>query len=274
MPEGPEIWRVAVSLDDALSGREITDIHFSFDELSKYAHTLRESSITNVEARGKAILTHFDTDYVMYSHNQLYGKWFVKERGDEPVTNRQLRVSIHNKEHSAYLYSASQIDILTQEELTKHDYLRKLGPDLLHPDTTFEEILRQFQDEEFQNRKLATLLLDQGFLAGVGNYLRAEIMFYAGINPSVKLKKCSDEEKQKLAEASRLMAKRSYETGGITNDPEIVKALKRENAGRAEYRHFVYKRTGNRCHKCGTVVEEKKTGGRKIYFCRDCQLNG
>ncbi|NIV15933.1 MAG: endonuclease VIII, partial [Aliifodinibius sp.] len=65
---------------------------------------------------------------------------------------------------------------------------------------------------------------------------------------------------------------RSYETGGITNDPEIVEALKRENAPRKEYRFFVYKRTDNRCHKCGSIIEEEKTGGRKIYFCPNCQL--
>lgn len=273
MPEGPEIWKIAVILDDALSGKEITDIHFAFDELSKYAQDLKEASITNVEARGKAILTYFDTDQVMYSHNQLYGKWFLKDRGDKPVTNRKLRVAIHNEEHSAYLYSASQIDILARSELEEHSYLQKLGPDILHPETTLRDIINQYQNEKFQNRKLSTLLLDQGFLAGVGNYLRAEIMFYAGVDPSVKLKECSGEEKQKLAEASQLMAKRSYETGGITNDPEIVKALKRENAGRSEYRHFVYKRTGKRCHKCGTVVKEEKTGGRKIYYCPNCQLS-
>ncbi len=117
-------------------------------------------------------------------------------------------------------------------------------------------------------------LLDQSFLSGVGNYLRSEILFYANVNPRIKLKACSDEEKEKLAGASRKLSRRSYETGGITNDPEIVEALKRENSSRKNYRHFVYGRSGNYCHKCGTQIEEEKTGGRKIYYCPDCQLNG
>lgn len=271
MPEGPEIWRVAANLDDALGGKEIDTIYFAFDELSSHAPRLNKATVTGVEARGKAILTYFDTGDVMYSHNQLYGKWLIQKKGVEPQTGRKLRVAIHNGDHSAYLYSASQIEILSWDELNDHSYLKKLGPDLLHPDTTFEDILGQYLSDEFQNRKLATLLLDQSFLAGVGNYLRAEIMFYAGVDPSVKLKACSVKEKHKLAEASRLMTRRSFETKGITTDPDIVEALKREDAGRAEYRHFVYKRTGGRCHKCGAVVEEEKTGGRKIYFCPDCQ---
>jgi len=107
----------------------------------------------------------------------------------------------------------------------------------------------------------------------VGNYLRCEIMFYAGIPPSSKLRECSSQQKKMLAEATRKLARRSYETGGITNNPEIVEALKREQADRSEYRHFVYNRTGNYCHKCGTKIEEQKTGGRKLYFCPSCQGN-
>jgi endonuclease-8 len=52
-----------------------------------------------------------------------------------------------------------------------------------------------------------------------------------------------------------------------------VEALKRENASYDEYRHFVYKRTDDRCHKCGSIIEEDETGGRKIYYCPSCQVH-
>lgn len=170
------------------------------------------------------------------------------------------------------MYSASQIEMLKTDEIQEHSYIQKLGPDVLHPDTIYEDILKQYHDDTFQNRKLTTLLLDQGFVSGIGNYLRSEIMFYAGVNPKKKLKQYSEEEKDKLAKATYKLTQRSYETGGITNDDTIVEALKRENAPRKEYRHFVYKRTDNFCHKCGSVIEEEKTGGRKIYYCTPCQI--
>lgn len=273
MPEGPEIWSTADNLRDALQGKTVIDLHFAFDELKKYEPELKGKTVKNVEARGKAILTFFDDDFVMYSHNQLYGKWMVSDNGQQPDTNRSLRVAIHNESSSAYLYSASEIEMLSRDQIPKHSYIKKLGPDVLHPDTSYEDIIGQYQSDEFQNRKLTTLLLDQGFISGIGNYLRSEIMFYAKVKPQQKLKKYSEEEKEALAKATVKLSKRSYETGGITNDPEIVEALKRENATRKEYRHFVYKRTGNRCHKCGSVIEEDKTGGRKIYFCPSCQLD-
>lgn len=272
MPEGPEIWRTADSLSDALKNKSITDLHFAFDELKEYESKLKGLTIENVEARGKALVTFFENNLAMYSHNQLYGKWMVRDAGEKPNTNRSLRVAIHNGEKSAYLYSASQIEVLDKAEISEHSYIQKLGPDVIHPDTTYEDILAQYQSDEFKNRKLTTLLLDQGFVSGIGNYLRSEVMFYAKVDPHKKLRDYSEEQKEALAKATIKLSVRSYETGGITNDPEIVKALKRENAKRGDIRFFVYKRTDNRCHKCGSIIEEEKTGGRKIYFCPSCQL--
>jgi endonuclease-8 len=273
MPEGPEIWNTADKLQDALQHKEITDLYFAFDELKEFESKLKETCVKNVEARGKAILTFFEEDLVMYSHNQLYGKWMIREKGEEPDTNRSLRVAIHNGTKSAYLFSASDIEIIPKGEVLEHPYIKKLGPDVLHPDTSYKHIVDRFQSDTFQNRKLTTLLLDQGFISGIGNYLRSEIMFYAGVNPHQKLKQYSDDEKEALAEATVKLTRRSYETGGITNDSSIVEALKRENVTRKEYRHFVYKRTGNRCYKCGSIIEQDNTGGRKIYFCPQCQLD-
>jgi endonuclease-8 len=271
MPEGPEIWRSADKLNDALAGNEIKDCFFYHEELKSYERQLVGQTVKRVEPRAKALITYFDSDLCLYTHNQLYGKWMVAKAGSKPNTSRSLRVALHTNEYSALLYSASEIDVLSKHTLKDHSYLQKLGPDVVHPDTTVAMLLQQYEDDAFQNRKLATLLLDQSFLSGVGNYLRSEILFYANVNPLIKLRECTQEQKQRLAKASILLSRRSYETGGITNDPEIVEALKREKAKRKNYRHFVYGRTGKYCHKCGTQIEEDKTGGRKVYFCPSCQ---
>lgn len=271
MPEGPEIWRTADKLNEALAGNKITDCFFYHKELKSYEETIKDLKVERVEPRAKALITYFNTDLCLYTHNQLYGKWLIAEAGEKPGTNRSLRVALKTKQHSALLYSASEIELSTKDELNDHPYLKKLGPDVVHPDTRVQMILAQYEADSFQNRKLATLLLDQSFLSGVGNYLRSEILFYAGVNPSLKLRECTQEQKQQLASASRMLSRRSYQTKGITNDPGIVEALKREKAKRKNYRHFAYGRTGNYCHKCGTQIEEDKTGGRKVYYCPSCQ---
>lgn len=271
MPEGPEIWRVADRLSDALTNKPVDELFFAFDELKPYETELQGLEIDTVEARGKAILTRFSNDLNIYSHNQLYGKWRIVKRGETPDTNRSLRISITNDKHTAILYSASEIEVLTDDELKEHSYLEKLGPDLLHPDTDLEIVQERFFDDNFKNRKVATLLLDQGFLSGVGNYLRAEIMFVAGVHPDLKLRECTENQKKEMAEAAITLAQRSYETGGITTDPKTVEALKREKSSRSNYRHYAYGREGSYCHKCGDEIQVSKTGGRKLYFCPSCQ---
>ncbi|MDX1585814.1 MAG: endonuclease VIII [Balneolaceae bacterium] len=272
MPEGPEIWRSVDKLQEALHDKSVEEMYFAFDNLKEYEHRIEQAQVERVEARGKAILTYFTNSLALYSHNQLYGKWMIRNRGNEPKTNRQLRVAIHNADKSAYLYSASDIEMLRNDRVEQHPYIKKLGPDPLHPQTVFEDIYDRYHGEKFQNRKLTTLLLDQSFISGIGNYLRSEIMFDAGVNPFIKLRKCTDKQKEKLADSTYTLIRRSYETGGITNEPDIVEALKRENVSRRNYRHFAYKRTGKRCYRCGEIIEEKNEGGRKVYYCPSCQL--
>ncbi|MFH5834139.1 endonuclease VIII [Halalkalibaculum sp. DA384] len=271
MPEGPEIWRTATRLSEVLAERSVKEVYFAFDHLKKYEERLQNRYVEGIEARGKAILTRFEDGLNIYSHNQLYGKWKIVKRGEIPDTNRSLRLSLTNGEHSALLYSASEIEVLRDDKLADHDYLKKLGPDVLHPDTDRQRVLSRYQDDAFQNRKVATLLLDQSFLSGLGNYLRAEVMFVSGVHPDLKLRDCTDQQKRQMAEASVELARRSYETKGVTTDPQIVQALKREGKSRSDYRHFVYNREGEHCYRCGTKIEVNKTGGRKLYFCPQCQ---
>lgn len=273
MPEGPEIWRAADNIQKTIGGSPIKDIYFAFEELKSYQDKLKNSQVTSVIPRGKAIITSFDNELNLYSHNQLYGKWITSESGEKPDSNRKLRVAIHTEKGSAFLYSASEIEMLRDEEVEEHPYIKKLGPDVVHPEITYDEVFARYQDETFQNRKLATLLLDPGFLSGIGNYLRSEILFCAKVNPEFRPKDCSDQQIEDLAHFSIELARRSYKTGGITTEPELVEALKREGVSRKEYRHYAYGRTGEPCYKCGREIQEMKTGGRKIYFCENRQMN-
>ena len=111
MPEGPEIRRAAYKIEMVLKGRAVEKIEFGLQPLKKFAKRLRGSSVLSLETRGKALLTHFDSGFTVYSHNQLYGVWRIVRRDKLPKTNRQLRLAIHTQQHSALLYSASDISV-------------------------------------------------------------------------------------------------------------------------------------------------------------------
>jgi len=267
MPEGPEIWRTADKIGEAISGKEIEDLFFAFDELKVFEESLLGLKVTSVTPRGKAIITAFENDLNLYSHNQLYGKWVIRNRGNVPNNNRSLRVAIHTKDKSAFLYSASEIEMLKDEDVESHSYIEKLGPDVVHPKTTYEEVLKRYRSDTFKNRKLSTLLLDQGFLSGVGNYLRSEILFTSKVDPEFRPIDCTEAQIEALAENSIYLSRRSYETRGLTTPDDLVKVLKEEGASRRQYRHYAYGRAGKPCYKCGRKIQVMETGGRKVYFC-------
>ncbi|MEC7280960.1 MAG: DNA-formamidopyrimidine glycosylase family protein, partial [Verrucomicrobiota bacterium] len=130
MPEGPEIKQIADELATALVGQKLTEVFFAFDHLKPWESVLCGRKVKRVRPRGKALLTEF-RDLAIYSHNQLYGRWFVVKRGEELQTNRQLRLALHTRRHACLLYSASDIEILNARAVESHPFISKLGPDVL-----------------------------------------------------------------------------------------------------------------------------------------------
>lgn len=272
MPEGPEIKIAADKLAAALAGRVATELFFAFDHLKPYEKMLAGEIVTAVSPRGKAMLIHFANDMTIYSHNQLYGQWIVRPAYDYPDTKRQLRLAIHNEEKSALLYSASDIEVLRNGELDEHPYLRRLGPEPLDPAVTAAQVIERLKDERFRRRILGALLLDQGFLGGVGNYLRSEILFAAGLRPALRPMDLAEEQLERLATAALKLARQSYETQGITNDLRLVERLRQEGVPWREYRFQVFNRADQPCYVCSGPITREIVGGRRFYFCPVCQM--
>lgn len=271
MPEGPEIKRAADRISKAIVGQSVTEIFFAFEHLKGYEQALTGRKITAVESRGKALLIHFDNRLSIYSHNQLYGKWMIRKSYSYPQTNRQLRLAIHNPQKSALLYSASDIEVLTPEEIMEHPFLKRLGLDVLDTEVTPQQIEERLRDQRFWRRRLAGLLLDQHCLCGLGNYLRSEVLFVARISPTFRPVDCSPTQLTNLAEASINLANQSYFYQGITNDLQLAQMLKEQGKHRWEYRHWVFNRQGRPCFVCGAAIIKEMLAGRRLYYCPHCQ---
>lgn len=274
MPEGPEIRREADQVADAIAGKMAHEVFFAFDHLKPYEDVLTGVVVSRVTSRGKAMLIYFANGYAIYSHNQLYGRWMVRSAYDYPETRRQLRLAIHNEKRSALLYSASEIEVLCEGELDEHPFLRKLGPDVLAETVTAVQVAARYEAPEFRRRQLAALLLDQGFMAGLGNYLRSEICFVARVHPRQRPLDCTPEQIQHLGQATLELARQSYATEGITNDLALVDKLKAQGYKRRDYRFWVFGRQDKPCYVCGTPIVKEPIGSRRCYYCPTCQPPG
>ncbi|QDV09371.1 Endonuclease 8 [Planctomycetes bacterium Poly30] len=271
MPEGPEIHRAADQIAAAIAGERAQLVHFGLPRLHPWEAQLTGATVTAVEARGKAILTRFDLGYAVYSHNQLYGKWYVRGAGLYPKTGRSLRMEIQTERKSALLYSASEIEVLSPSEEEVHPYLVKLGPDAVDPRVRAEEVIAQMEDRRFSGRNLGALLLDQSFVSGLGNYLRSEILWWSGLHPSWRPKDLDPGDRADLARWILDVTRQSYRTGGITDCPARVAEAKAQGVPRRLYRHAAFAREGLPCPECGRKLEKIEVGSRRLYLCEGCQ---
>ena len=262
MPEGPEIRRAADALAAAVVGQPLRMIWFAYAELKPYEKALQGRRIEAITPQGKALLTRFDNGLTLYTHNQLYGVWRVAKAGQRPTTSRVLRVALETTEQAILLYSASDISIWPTERVHEHPFLQRIGPDVL--DETLDEVgvAARLIDRRFARRQLGALLLDQTFLAGLGNYLRVEILWQAQLLPTRRPVDLSDTERHALTHALLDLPRRSYQTRG------------RRGAGHLQdtpFKFRAYEREGRPCPRCKTVLQKSTVASRPFYFCPDCQ---
>lgn len=261
MPEGPEIRRAADQLEKAIVGKPLTEVWFAFPELKTYEAGLLGEQVTAIETRGKALLTHFSNGQTLYSHNQLYGVWRVVPSGTVPETQRILRVRLGAADETILLYSASDIEMLDADTLAAHPFLQRVGPDVLNASLTVEMVKARLLSPRFRRRQFSGLLLDQAFLAGLGNYLRVEILWQAQLLPQHKAQTLTEAQLDRLSEALLAVPRHSYQMRGT---------MKGYHHG-AAFRFEVFHRQGKACRRCGELIQKGALSSRPFYWCPGCQ---
>ena len=136
--------------------------------------------------------------------------------------------------------------MLTPEQLLTHPFLQRVGPDVLDMRLTANDVKARLLSPKFRNRQFSGLLLDQAF-AGLGNYLRVEILWEVGLAPQHKASQLSDDQLEMLSHALLDIPRLSYNTRGVVDDNKHHGAL---------FRFKVFHRAGKRCERCGGVIEK------------------
>lgn len=271
MPEGPEIRRAADRIEKQIGGKVLDDAWFAFAELSSQASTLIGVKVSAVDTWGKAMLIRFADQRVLYSHNQLYGVWKLHPEDKPPNTSRSLRVRLVAEGRAASLYSASDISLWDESSLARHPFLARLGPDLLSQHVNADDVKRRLLMPAFTRRSLGALLLDQGLVAGLGNYLRSEILFFSQLHPKQRPCDLTDEQLRVLSSHIVEITRTAYRTAGVTNQEAWIEQAIASGEPRRQWRFSVFERAGLSCHRCGNVIERMMVGSRRLYLCRHCQ---
>lgn len=273
MPEGPETHALADRLRQVLVRRKILDVGFLAPALRKESAALTGQRVRGVDARGKALLTRFGNGLVLYTHSHLFGFWRIEARGCEHDTATAPRVLLRTRTHSVRLFAAPSVRVVDERQVETIPYLAGLGPDVLAPGTTAATLATRTGQPPFARRPLAALLLDQGFAAGMGNYLRSEVLFAARLSPHRIAGTLDRNEAARLGRALLAVPRRSYraqlERAEVTPDLVSGKAYLADTP--SSFRFRMFERDGEACPRCGGPVRQERLAQRRLYWCPHCQ---
>lgn len=291
MPEGPEVRKYADALDDVLSGHAIVSFEARTKEARKWLQQnearLKGRRVERVISHGKHLIGYIESNFFFHSHLMMWGRWqtFI----ELPETDRRERARIVTKHGAAILLSAPIFNVGEGDPYDQIEILPTLGPDALPYNGRFRnrEFRARILRPEYQQVTIGAALLNQQIVAGLGNYLRAEILFACRLNPWLTVGELSERKLDCLSRTIPRLARDAYKHGAtasesdrkrMTADPSLVYQPGREYGTR----HMVFRRTNLPCLRCGekirqlrqrtinlTYEEEERT--RIVYFCQSCQ---
>lgn len=295
MPEGPEVRKFADALDAVLTGHVITAFEARTRDarlwLQDNEQRLLGRRVERVISHGKHLLGYVEGGFFFHSHLMMWGRWLTVSSDALPEKDRRERARIVVKRGAAILLSAPIFNVGEGNPYDRIEHLATLGPDVLPYDGTFDaaEFRRRLLLPQHLHVDIGAALLNQRVLAGLGNYLRAELLFACKLNPWRSVGDLTKSNLKCLSETVPRLARLSYKTGATASGADrkrmAMDASLVYQPGR-EYgtRHLVFRRTNLPCLRCGETIrqlrqktydpdhlEEDSERTRIVYFCAKCQ---
>lgn len=267
MPEGDTIFKTAETLRLALVGRTVEALELVAPKTSAAAARCRieGGNVLAVEPNGKHLFITFSTDredVVLHTHMKMTGEWHIYRPGERwrrPAAD--ARVVIRTGTYVAPCFHPPIVELITARELAIHPMVSKLGPDVLAGDFDLDEAVRRIGANP--DRDIATALLDQRSLSGVGNVFKCEALFLERLSPWAQVGALAEPVVRQLVERCRELMllnrrgrrRRTY----FSLDPDELM--------------WVDERTGLPCRVCRTPVEWgwHPDEVRKSWYCPSCQ---
>lgn len=271
MPELPEVETLARDLQQMLHGAQFTSVDVlwprsvAMPSVDEFVTELPGRTILGVGRRGKVLLFSLSGPSCLMAHLRMSGRLLVEPAGATP--GEHARVVFHlsdcrqlifsNPRKLGRLYLAADADTVVGD----------LGLEPLGSDFTSDTLSTMLSRRK---GALKPLLLNQRFLAGLGNIYADEALFEAGLHPLRKANTLSPDETERLHGAIRGVLQRAIDNRGTTlADGGYVDADRQ--SGRNQHSLRVYHRHGQACSRCGQMIERIKVHGRGTHFCPGCQ---
>jgi formamidopyrimidine-DNA glycosylase len=271
MPELPEVETTVRALREPLVGETFTEAriywprHIDRPNPKSFQDRIAGLRVEEIGRRGKYLVFSLSGGETLIIHLRMTGHLSVVAR-DTPVSphthtilglasGKELRFHDTRKFGRVYLVRDPQ------------EVLGKLGPEPLEEDFTPEMLAQRM---ERRSMRLKPLLLDQSFIAGVGNIYADEALFYARLHPERPADTLNDEEIASLHRAIQKVLRL-----GIAREGASIDRYRKPDGTRGDMQNAVavFQRTGESCYRCGTPIKRIVLGGRSTHYCPVCQIH-
>lgn len=263
MPEGHTVHRNANDFNKLFAG-EIVFIDSPQGRFSVDAKKVSGRVLCEARAIGKQLFLEFDNGLTLRIHLGIYGKWAVHPAGEFPSVVGEVRARFRSSKAIFELRGPTVCEVIEPEQVALVE--KRLGPDPLNPDPRKTELARFVHNVTKSKQPIGQLLMSQDVVAGIGNVYRAELLFRAGIEPHTPGNLLPAELVEQLWQDAVKLLKVGVKTSFmITRDELFTKRPSKAD------RNWVYKRNGEPCRECGTLISLEIMQARKLYWCSRCQ---
>ena len=268
MPELPEVETVARDLRPRITGATIVDA------TTQWARTLRGISpedfaqgvagrrVEGVSRRGKQIVVQLTGGAFLTIHLKMTGQLFVVPQGGPEDSYVRLVLELEDGREIRFrdIRKFGKIGLYTAAE----DPFTDIGPEPLADAFTVAAFRKRLRARK---GRLKPLLLDQRFVAGVGNIYADEALWAARLHPLRTARTLRPADERRLwSEMRRILAEAVIRRGSSVDDYTAP-----DGDGEMQDHLEVYQRAGQACRRCGRPIRRIVVGGRATHFCSWCQ---
>jgi formamidopyrimidine-DNA glycosylase len=270
MPELPEVETVVRALRNPLVGRTFAGVVSNWprqivtpDDVVAFTTRLVGNTAVSVTRRGKYILIDLDGGETLIVHLKMTGHLAVVPGGEEPHRHVRQRFLLADGDELQFRDTRKFGRLYLVHD--PQEIVGKLGPEPLEDGFTAVRLQELFAGRK---RVLKPLLLDQTFIAGIGNIYADEALFGAKLLPTRR------SDTLTAVEITRLHAsiRQALQLGIDREGASISSYVKPDGTkGSMQDEVNVFRRTGFPCYTCGTLIKRIVLGGRSTHFCPSCQ---
>ena len=288
MPELPEVEVVKRSLINKAQNSIVKTIKI-YDGRLRYKidkNQIRKIlglKIEKITRRSKYLLFYFNKNIVMLVHLGMTGKFFFLDRKNtkyktsfyyninEEKDKKHDRVILNLSNDKKLIYNDVRkfgfIKFLDKNQISKNLHLKKLGPEPLHKNFSFNYFKKYILGKK---KAIKETLMDQTFVSGLGNIYTNEILFFSKIKPTKKSKDLLDADIKKVIKFTKKILFKAIKLGGSS-----IKDFSSDNGKKGLFQqHFsVYGRKGEKCFNktCNSNIIKIVIANRASFYCPKCQ---